>query len=239
MYSRFKEITSRLGSRIDGGGHELLTVMGLSLVDGVFPVLVLSGALSSPIQAAQIGILVFGGSATAGVVFGEFEGSLKNNLMTITWVSAIVSAIAIAEALAAPMLAQVLAIPRLEIFAALALSIVAIQVSGSSVSRYLPSPVLVIVVGVLVSLQPFGTRGPVGYNPELVMYTLIATGCGGLFAVVLVLVKHLFGDMLNVERLQQGSAVAIGLLVLAILGFLPSVAPLAALGMTGLFAVEI
>lgn len=232
---KFNEIAEGIGSR----EQELLTVMGLALVDGVFPVLILSGALETPLQAIQVGLLVFGGSATAAVVFGEFDGGLWANLKSVMTVTIIISAIALIESMLAPVISSVLTIQRLEIFAAIALFIVAVRVSGASINKYLPSPVFVIGVGLLLSFQLGGAPTNVTYQTDLVFNTLIAVTAGSVFTATLVVIKHLFSEVINLERLQQGSAIALGLLVLALLGVVPQSASLAALGLTGVLSLEV
>ena len=55
--------------RIVGGDARLLAlVMMLPLVDGVFPALILAGALDDPLGAIQVGLLIFGGSATVAAL---------------------------------------------------------------------------------------------------------------------------------------------------------------------------
>ncbi|MFW5920163.1 MAG: hypothetical protein ACOCSF_08275, partial [Halanaeroarchaeum sp.] len=57
-----------------GGATRLLaTVMVLPLVDGIFPALVLAGALSSVTGIFEVGLLVFGGSATMAVILAEMD----------------------------------------------------------------------------------------------------------------------------------------------------------------------
>ena len=58
-----------------GEGTRLLaTVMALPLVDGIFPALILAGAVTSAVGVLEVGLLVFGGSATLAVVLAEMEG---------------------------------------------------------------------------------------------------------------------------------------------------------------------
>ena len=85
-----------------GGGRLLATVMCLPLLDGVFPALVLAGALSDPLGVAEVGLLVFGGGATVGVVLSEMDGSVRQRSVTILGVGVVLVAGAVLEAAAAP-----------------------------------------------------------------------------------------------------------------------------------------
>jgi len=64
-------VAVRLEQQVGEGTRLLATVMALPLVDGIFPALILAGALASPLGIIEVGLLVFGGSATLAVVLAE------------------------------------------------------------------------------------------------------------------------------------------------------------------------
>lgn len=232
MYARLRKLIPS----DDSTERELLTVMGLALIDGVFPTLILSGVLSSFIGAVQTGLLVFGGSATAAVVFSRFGHNPRAETRTILNVGLILAVVGVIEALLAPTITSLLDMGRIRLFASLALIVLALDIVGVAPER-LPSPSVVVLVGLLLSLEPGGS---IAYklNPELVGFTLVAIGSAVAFALVMLALRHHVGDVVDIRRLRIGGAVSIGLLSLVVIGLTPSVTPLAALGLAGLSSIK-
>ena len=100
-------IALRLERLVGGSATLLATVMALPLVDGIFPALVLAGALDSPIGVLEVGLLVFGGSATLAVVLAEMDAPPRKAARAVLAVGAMlvvgaaVAALATAALLAA------------------------------------------------------------------------------------------------------------------------------------------
>lgn len=234
MYQRIRERFPSTDSR----AYELLTVMGLPLIDGVFPVLVLSGVFLSTAQSIQVGILIFGGSATAAVIFSSFGNSIVNDLVAITSVVALLSIVALAEAIVAPMFDQFFIIQRLEIFTLLAIIAVAMSIGEFPYHERAPSPVTLVAIGVIVSVRIGNISGLVfAVDFEILKNTFIAMFSGFLFAVSVVGLKYIFGKQLDMEVFRKGSAISLFALVLSIIGVVPSVVPLVLLVGAGLVSI--
>ncbi|MFB6187647.1 MAG: hypothetical protein ABEI86_12380 [Halobacteriaceae archaeon] len=73
-------IARHLHSYVNGSTKLLATVMILPLIDGIFPALILAGALDSAIGIIQVGLLVFGGSATVAVILTEMDSTVSKNV---------------------------------------------------------------------------------------------------------------------------------------------------------------
>jgi hypothetical protein len=226
-----------------GEGTRLLaTVMALPLVDGIFPALILAGAVSTVVGVLEVGLLVFGGSATLAVVLAEMEGSRRDRIASILAVGAPLIALAAAEAAIAPTIESALDLATFERFAALVILAVAAKTASATVGEYLPSPSVVIGLGLVASVRPSTVAFRVVTDPSLVVAGAAAAAVGVAFALgVAVAAPWLHGNV-DIDRFRFGSAVALGVLALSILEvqIVPSDAPvaLAVLGVTSVLAFD-
>ncbi len=104
--------------------------MGLPLIDGIFPVLVLAGALSTWMGVLEVGLLVFGGSATVAVVLAELEGGPRQQARSVLIIGAVLMPIALVEAALAPTVAGLVELGTLDRFAGLVILAVAAQTAA-------------------------------------------------------------------------------------------------------------
>jgi hypothetical protein len=106
-------VALRLEEWVGGPTKLLATVMALPLIDGIFPALVIAGALNSTVGIIETGLLIFGGSATMAVVLAEMEGTPRERVIKILLIGAVVVPVAALEASVAATLDSIL---NLEIF---------------------------------------------------------------------------------------------------------------------------
>jgi hypothetical protein len=238
MSSSQHPIALRLEQQVGGDGRLLATVMGLPLIDGIFPALVLAGALSSPEGILQVGLLVFGGSATLAVILAEMEGSPREQARTVLLVGSVLIGVAALEAAVAPTIQTVLDLDVFKRFAALVIAAVAAKTASSTVGEYLPRPAVIVGLGLVASADPAGARFAVTMNPELVARAVAAAAVGVGFALGAAIAGPRLRESVDVDRFRFGSAVALGLLPLSILGMAFGGAPLAVIGVTGLLAYD-
>ncbi|MFD1645591.1 DUF5794 domain-containing protein [Haloarchaeobius litoreus] len=231
-------IAARLEALVGGDAKLLATVMGLPLVDGIFPALVLAGALDGPLNVLQVGLLVFGGSATVAVVLAEMDGTRRETVTTVAAVGIGIVALATVEAALAPTIESVLDIATFERAAALVVLAVAAKTASARVGEYLPRPAVVVGLGLLVSLDLSDPRFEVVLEPELVAAAAAAAAVGAGFALAVAVAGPHLRRRMDVDRFRFGSAVALGLLALSILGLQVGSAPLAVVGVAALFALE-
>ncbi|WP_440989889.1 DUF5794 domain-containing protein [Haloarchaeobius baliensis] len=231
-------VAARLESLVGGDARLLATVMGLPLVDGIFPALVLAGALDGPMNVLQVGLLVFGGSATVAVVLAEMEGSRREISTTVAAVGVGLVALATVEAALAPTIESVLDIHTFERAAALVVLAVAAKTASARVGEYLPRPAVVVGLGLLVSLDLSNPQLEVVPDPQLVAAAAAAAAVGAGFALAVAIAGPHLRRRMDVDRFRFGSAVALGLLALSILGLEVGSAPLAVVGVAALFALE-
>ena len=216
----------------------LATVMGLPLIDGIFPAMVLAGALDSTLGVLQIGLLVFGGSATVAVILAELDGHPREHLASIALLGVGLALVAALEAALAPTIESLIDISTFERFAALVRFAIAAKTASSTIGEYLPRPAVIIGLGMVASFDPTNAEFVVMLKPELVARAAAAAGVGALFALGVAFFGSTLRGALDIDRFRFGSAVALGMLPLAVLGQIPGNAPLAVLAVTALLAFE-
>jgi len=231
-------VALELERRVGGSIRLLVTVMALPLVDGVFPALVLAGALDSTGGILQIGLLVFGGSATVAVVLAEMEEDPRSRLPEITAFGAVLVTVAAIEAALAPTIGSLLDLAVFERFAALVILAVAAATASARVGEILPRPAVIVALGLVASLDPAGATLQVSVDPTLVTRSAAAAGVGVAFALLLALLAAPLGGLMDVDRFRFGSAVALGTFGLSLLDLAPGNAALAVLGVTALLAFD-
>lgn len=218
----------------------LATVMCLPLLDGVFPALVLAGALSDPLGVAEVGLLVFGGGATVGVVLSEMDGSVRQRSVTVLGVGVVLVAGAVLEAAAAPTIREMLNLGVFELFAGLVVLSVAASTASARVGEFLPRPGVIIGLGLVASFDPSGASLGVRADPELMLRAGAAATVAVAFALQISLLGPWLRGIVDIDRFRFGVAVALGTFSLGLFGVVPGETPaaLAVLGVTFLFAFD-
>ena len=207
----------------------LVIVMALPLFDGVFVALVLGGALDTVIGIVEVGLLIFGGSAMVAVILAEMNESPRKQAKIVLTVGAVLITLAGIQAALAPTLATMLNIGIFERCAALVILSVAAWTASSRGGEYLPGPGIAILLGLVASFSPANIALTVQTDLGLIVRAMAAAGVGVTFALVLALTSPWLRNAVELDRFRFGSAVALGVLSLSIIGLLPSEAPVALL----------
>ncbi len=211
-----------------GGPTGLLAVvMCLPLVDGIFPALVLAGALENPVGIVEVGLLIFGGSATVAVIIAEMDGTPREQAKIVLGVGTILIAGAALEAALAPTIESALNIIVFERFAGVVILAVAARTASARVGEYLPGPGVIVALGLVASIDPSGAHLALNADPGTVLRAMAAAGVGTGFALGVALFSPWLRNAVDIDRFRFGSAVALGVLPLSIYGLIPSDAPLA------------
>ena len=216
----------------------LALVMLLPLIDGVFPALILAGALDDPLGAIQVGLLIFGGSATVAVILAEMDGTPREQARIVLLIGAPLIALAGIQAALAPSIASVLDLVIFERFAALVIAAIAARTASARIGEYLPSAGVVVALGLVASLDPSGAEFVVLEDPRLVAHATGAAVVGVAFALSLALAGPYLRAYVDIDRFRFGSALALGILPLSMLGMACGTAPLAVLVLAGIFAFD-
>ena len=238
MSSSQHPVALRLERQVGGATKLLATVMGLPLVDGIFPALVLAGALDSAAGILQVGLLVFGGSATVAVILAEMDGTPREQAKTVLLVGTGIVALAALEAAFAPTIASALDLHIFERFAALVIGAIAAKTASARIGEYLPGPSVIVGLGLIASLQPAGFEVVMVPDYALVLRAVGAAATGVGFALAVALTAPHLRKVVDIDRFRFGSAVALGVLPLSLLGFAPGRAPLAVLLVTAMLAYD-
>ncbi|WP_299263859.1 DUF5794 domain-containing protein [Halorientalis sp.] len=233
-------VALRIERRVGGATRLLATVMCLPLLDGIFPALVLAGALSEPTGILEVGLLIFGGSATVAVVLADMDGSPREQARSVLLVGSVVVVGAVVEAALAPTIAGFIDLGVFKRFAGLVILAVAAQTASARVGDLLPRPAIIIALGLVASLDPAGAALVVQFDPGLMLRAAAAALVAVGFALHLAVFGPWLRDIVDIDRFRFGSAVALGVLPLGLFGLVPGDAPLAlaVLGMTFLFAFD-
>lgn len=233
-------IALRIERRVGGATKLLATVMVLPLVDGIFAALLLAGALDDPAGVVETGLLIFGGSATIAVVLAEMDGSPRERMRAIALLGLVLLPAAAVEAALAPTVGTVIDMAVFERFAGLVVLTVAAKTASARIGEYLPRPAVVIGLGLLASLRPDGAALRIVADPTLILHGVAAAGVGVGFALLVAALGPVLRESVDLDRFRFGSAVALGLLALSVLGLLPTEAPVAlgALAVTAIFAFD-
>jgi hypothetical protein len=238
MSSSRHPIALRLEQQVGGATKLLATVMLLPLIDGIFPALVLADALDTTVGILQVGLLVFGGSATVAVVLVEMDADPVQQSKEVLMVGIPLILIAGLEAAVAPTIASIIDVVVFERFAALVIVAIAAKTASSTIGEYLPRASVIIGLGAIASLSPGAFSVAVTTDYGLVARAMAAGGTGVGFALLLVLLRSRIENMVDIDRFRFGSAVALGTLALSIIGLVPTEAPLPVFLMAALLAID-
>ncbi|MFW5939597.1 MAG: DUF5794 domain-containing protein [Halolamina sp.] len=225
-------IAVRLEQRVGGATKLLATVMGLPLVDGIFPALVVAGALTTeaggidPWGVLQTGLLIFGGSATVAVILAEMEGTPTEKASSVLLIAAALIPLAVVEAAFAQTLYSMFDPDVFQRFAGLVILAIAAKTASAEVGTYLPSPGAIVALGMIASYRG-GAEVAMNVEPSTLLPAAAAAGTGIVFALSVALGAPQLQGAVDIDRFRFGSAVALGMLAVDVLGVLATDQPVA------------
>lgn len=227
-----------LREAVSGPTKLLAIVMFLPLIDGIFPALILAGGIDSIAGIVQVGLLVFGGSAVLAVILAEMDGTPREQARIVLLIGAGLLPLAALEAALAPTIASVLDLAIFERFAALVIAAIAAKTASARIGEYLPSPGVIVGLGFIASVDPAGAELVLVPDPGLVLRAVAAAGVGVAFALAVALFGPWLRRNLDIDSFRFGSAIALGVLPLALLGVTFEQAPLVVLIVAGVLAFD-
>lgn len=220
-------VALQLERRVGGATRLLATVLALPLIDGIFVALILAGTLDTAVGMLETGLLIFGGSATLAVILAEMDGSPREIVTSILLIGAVIVPLAALEAVFALTIESVLNMVIFERFAGLVILAIAAKTASSKIGELLPSPGIIIGLGLIASLQPSGLVVDLLFDPELIARAAATAAIGVGFALLVALTAPQLRGNVDLDRFRFGSSVALGVLALPILGLLETDAPIA------------
>jgi hypothetical protein len=229
-----------LERQVGGATRLLATVMALPLVDGIFPALVIAGALTYPFGIIETGLLIFGGSATVAVILAEMDGSPREQAVAILLLGVVLVPAAAVEAALAPTIQSLLNMAIFQRFAGIVIVAVAAKTASARVGEYMPRPAVIIALGLVASYQPGGAELVFVTDPVLVAKASAAAAVGVGFALLVALLGPRLRGSVDLDLFRFGSSVALGMLALSVLQLMPTEAPVAlgVLCVTAVFAFD-
>ena len=225
-------IALRLEQQVGGATRLLATVMGLPLVDGIFPALVVAGALTtetgaiSPGGVLQTGLLIFGGSATVAVILAEMDGTPTEKATSVLLVGAVLVPIAVVEAAFAQTLYSLFDPDVFQRFAGLVILAIAAKTASAEVGTYLPGPGAIVGLGMIASFRG-GAELTMNFELATLLPAAAAAGTGVAFALGVALGAPTLQGAVDIDRFRFGSSVALGMLAVDVLGLLATDQPVA------------
>ena len=238
MSSSRHPVALRLEQQVGGATKLLATVMLLPLADGIFAALVLSGALDTVVGIVQVGLLVFGGSATLAVILAEMDRGMVQQATSVLLVGVPLIVIAVVEAAFAPTIASVLDTVIFERFAAVVIVAIAAKTASATIGEYFPRPSIIVVLGLVASLDPAGAAIAMTPDTELMLRAGAAGFVGVGFAMGVVVLRPYIEGLVDIDRFRFGTAIALGTLAFSVIGLIPSNAPLPVFIVAGMLAFD-
>jgi hypothetical protein len=216
----------------------LIVVMCLPLIDGVFAAVVLAGTLNSVGGIIEVGLLIFSGSATIAVILAEMDQTPRQQARIVLAVGAVVITGAAVQAALAPTVETALDMETFKRVAALVILAVAATTASARVGEYLPGPMAIVALGLVISASPSEATLAVQTDPALIARAIAAASVGVGTALVVAVASPWLRAVVDIDRFRFGSAVALGVLALSVVGIIPTDAPvaLAVLAVTAVLA---
>jgi hypothetical protein len=214
--------------------------MALPLVDGIFPAMILAGAVATWTGVVEVGLLIFGGSATVAVILADMEGTRREQITAVLTLGLFLIPLAAVEAALAPTLDQVIDTELFHRFAGLVILSIAAKTASAEIGEYLPRPGIIIGLGLIAAVQM--PSSALTFDPELmqVVRGAAAAGVGVGFALLIAVLGPRLRGAVDLDLFRFGSAVALGVLALSVSGVWHPDAPVAlgVMGVTALFALD-
>jgi hypothetical protein len=233
-------IALRLEQQVGGATKLLATVMALPLVDGIFPAMILAGAVATWTGVVEVGLLIFGGSATVAVILADMDGTRREQVTAVLTLGLFLIPLAAVEAALAPTLDQVIDTDLFHRFAGLVILSIAAKTASAEIGEYLPRPGIIIGLGLIAAVQL--PSSALTFDPELwqVVRGAAAAGVGVGFALLIALLGPRLRGAVDLDLFRFGSAVALGVLALSVSGVWHPQAPVAlgVMAVTALFALD-
>jgi hypothetical protein len=216
----------------------LIVVMCLPLIDGVFAAVVLAGTLGSIGGILEVGLLIFSGSATIAVILAEMDETPEHQAKIVLGVGAVVITGAAVQAALAPTVETALDMETFRRVAALVILAVAATTASARVGEYLPGPMAIVALGLVVSASPSEATLAVQTDPALIARAIAAASVGVGTALLVAVTSPWLRSVVDIDRFRFGSAVALGVLALSVIGVIPDDTPvaLAVLAVTAVLA---
>lgn len=208
----------------DQGTQQLVYILCLPLIDGVFASMLVSGAITTFSDIVAASLTLFSGAGALAVLYSNSENVSEARRSVLRAAPVLVIG-SVLVGLIAPIYAEVFKISLLKYATGLALLSIAADIADLGVAEKIP-PHAVIITGMMLSLQtPASINLTVSYLPEAGMTSLIAL-------VSLYAASSLKRYDLNLRMVRIGGASALAIIATSMFSSVPSEPSLLVLGVS-------
>ncbi len=195
---------------LDGETRQLLTILCLPLVDGVFATMLVSGSIQTFSDIVAVSLTIFAGAGALAVIFSSTENS-RHARRTVLKAAPLLILGAVLISLVAPVYEQLVSIAMMQKVAGLALLVIAGKMLEVSYMDKVSVPV-VVATGAFLSLQ----------NPSSLAFTasyvLPAVATALLASAVLFAATFIQRDIIRVSAFRKGAASVLVVIALPMFG---------------------
>ena len=206
----------------DQGTQQLLYILCLPLIDGVFASMLVSGAITTFSDIVAASLTLFSGAGALAVLYSN-SGTVSEARRSVLKAAPILIAGSILVGLIAPIYAEIFEISLLKYATGLALLSIAADIADLRVAEKIP-PHAIIFTGMILSFQtPASINLTASYLPQSGMTSLIAL-------ISLYTASSLKKYDLNLKMVRIGGASALAIIAASMFSSIPSEPSLMVLG---------
>jgi len=221
VLEQLRDGASRQLLGLDKGTKQLIYILCLPLVDGVFASLLVSGAITTFSELIATSLTVFSGAGALAVLYSNSKTAEEAKKMVLKAAPFLIGG-ALLVGLVAPIYAELFDLGLLRYATGLTLFAIAVQIADLPYSELLP-PQAVIFTGMVLSLQsPSALKLGYSYLPEAMLTVSISL-------VALYAASYLSKMDMDMRYIRVGGASALTILGLSIFIQLPSMSSLVVL----------
>lgn len=214
VLEQLRDVASRQLQAYDEGTRQLVYILCLPLVDGVFASLLVSGAITTFSELMATSLTVFSGAGALAVLYSNSENASEAKSMVVKTAPFLIGG-AFVVGLVAPIYAEMFNLSLLKYATGLTLMAIAAQIVDLPYSDLVP-PQAVILTGMVLSLKkPSAFRFGFSYLPEAIVTVSVSL-------LVLYAASCLSRLDLNMKYIRMGGASALTVLGLSIFVQVPS-----------------
>ncbi len=210
VLERVSDGASRHLQGFDKDTKRLTFLLCLPFIDGVFAMLLVTGAVNTFSSMVAVALTVFAGAGALAVLYSATE-TRKEALSMIKTVSPVVVIGALVVALVAPVFEQMFYIERLSYAAGLVLIVIAAQMAEIPGSDKFSTPGI-ILTGMILSIQNVSalTLSPQYVLPALTTVTVALMALSGA--------AFIDRTRMNLDYIQKGGAAVLTIIALSLFG---------------------
>jgi hypothetical protein len=210
VLEQLKDGAQRQLQVLDEGTRQLIFVLCLPLIDGVFATLLVTGAVSTFTDVVSVALTIFSGAGALAVLYSYSESRREAVSMVTKAVPALLVG-ALAVAAVAPIYEQLMYVGRLQIAAGLALVVIAGKLAEVDFADNFSVPA-VILTGFALSIR---NPGALAFDPS---YMAPAALTAAVASATLYASTYLAGRDLSMRYIRRGSAVVLLLISASMFG---------------------